>query len=99
MFFFILDHVLHFYTPNNPNNQNFGKIRKTFSIIIILHKCTINDNHRHVWFLRYGAHQTELFYFGPFFALLPPNNPNNQNFEKNEKRRLETYHFTHAHHK
>ena len=24
-------------------------------------------------------------HFGPFFALLPPNNPKNQNFEKNEK--------------
>ena len=25
------------------------------------------------------------YHFGPFFALLPPNNPKTQNFEKNEK--------------
>ena len=25
------------------------------------------------------------FYFGPFFALLLPNNPENQNFENNRK--------------
>ena len=28
---------------------------------------------------------TDRIYFRPFFALLPPNNPKNQNFEKNEK--------------
>ena len=27
-----------------------------------------------------------IFYFRPFFSLLPPNNPKNQNFEKNEKK-------------
>ena len=53
--------------------------------IIILHLCTTNDNND-VWFLRYGAQQTEfiviLYYF---FALLPPNSPENQNFEKMKK--------------
>ena len=40
----------------------------------------------YVWFLRYGAWQTEFFlildHFLPYY---PPNNPENQNFEKNEK--------------
>ena len=40
----------------------------------------------YVWFLRYGARQTESFvifsYFLPFY---PPNNPENQNFEKMKK--------------
>ena len=31
--------------PNNPENQNFEKMKKTPGDIIILHKCTINDNH------------------------------------------------------
>ena len=31
--------------PKNPENQNFEKIKKTPGDIIILHKCTINDNH------------------------------------------------------
>ena len=44
-FFVILDHFLHFYPPNNPKNQNFEKMKKTPGDIIILHMCTINDNH------------------------------------------------------
>ena len=44
----------------------------------------------HVWFLRYGAQQTEFFLildqFLPFYPpFLPPNNPENQNFEKMKK--------------
>ena len=40
-------------------------------------------NHNHdVQFLRYEVRQTEFFailgHFGPFFALLPPNEPENQ---------------------
>ena len=31
--------------PNNPKNQNFEKMKKSPGDIIILHKCTINDNH------------------------------------------------------
>ena len=31
--------------PNNPENQNFEKMKKNDVNIIILHKCTINDNH------------------------------------------------------
>ena len=36
-----------FYPPDNPENQNFDKNEKnkTAGDIIILHKCTTNDNH------------------------------------------------------
>ena len=30
---------------NNPQNQNFEKIKKITGDITILHKCTKNDNH------------------------------------------------------
>ena len=33
------------YYPNNPENQNFVKTRKTPADIIILHMYTINNNH------------------------------------------------------
>ena len=33
----------HFHPPNDPENQTFEKLKKTD--IIILHMCTINDNH------------------------------------------------------
>ena len=35
----------HFGPPNNLENQNFGKMKKTPREIIILYKCTINDDH------------------------------------------------------
>ena len=44
-FFVILDCFLPFYPPNNPKNQNFEKMKKASGDIIILHKCTKNDNH------------------------------------------------------
>ena len=31
--------------PNNPENQNFEKMKKMPGDIIISHKCSINDNH------------------------------------------------------
>ena len=39
--------IFSFY-PNSPVNQNFGKMKKktTPGDIIILHMCTINDNHK-----------------------------------------------------
>ena len=35
-----------------------------------------------------------VFHFGPFFALLHPNSPKNQNLEKNEKITWGYHHFT-----
>ena len=44
--------------------------------------CTRNHNHEEQ-FLRYGVIQTELFVLlGQFLLFYPPNNPENQNFEK-----------------
>ena len=45
-FFVILDRFLSFYPSDNLENQNFEeKNNKTAGDIIILHMCTINDNH------------------------------------------------------
>ena len=70
-FFVILDHFLPFHPPNNLKNQNFKKLKKAPRDIIILHMCTINDNHT-----MYGSwdikHDGQIFcHSGPFFALLP----------------------------
>ena len=46
----IFSHFGPFYTPNNPENQNFEKIKRAPGDIIILHKCTTNENH-----MRYGS--------------------------------------------
>ena len=41
-YFVILNHFLPFYSPNNPKNQNFEKLIKSFGDIIILDKCAKN---------------------------------------------------------
>ena len=46
LLFFILCYFLPFYTPNNPKNQNFQKIKNKPGDIIILHNCTKNHDHR-----------------------------------------------------
>ena len=69
--FVILDHFLHFYTPNNPKNWNFEKIKIKPADIIILHMCTINGNH-----MMYGSWYMECdrmsCHFGPFFCPFTP---------------------------
>ena len=44
-FFVILGHFLPFYPPDDPENQNFEKLKKTPGDIIILHMCTLYYNH------------------------------------------------------
>ena len=61
------------------------KWKKTPRDIIILHKCTIIDNHMiyHSWDINCN---TDFFcHLGPFFAFYPPNCPKNENIKKNLK--------------
>ena len=67
-----------FYPTNNRQNQNFEKMKKTSEDIIILHMCTINNNHT-----MYGSRDMEHGCFLPFYS---PNDPENQNFEKLKKK-------------
>ena len=64
-------------------------MEKRLRYIIILHMCTINDSCMkyglyEVWDMECNRHNFFVI-LDHFFALLPPNNPKNQNFEKNEK--------------
>ena len=75
------------FCPSTPENQNFEKLKKTTWDVIILHMCTINDNHT-----MYGSWNMErktlnlLSFWIVFCPFIPPNNPKNQNFEKMRKR-------------
>ena len=93
-FFVILGHVLTFDPPNNPKNQSFEK--KTPGDISILHLCNTKWRSYDVWFLRYWTRQTEFFlvldHFLDFYAP-PPNNRENQNFEKMKKKQMEISSF------
>ena len=68
----------------NLKNQNFEKMNKIAGDIITLHMCTKNLHH-----MRHSPEiqsETELSvildHFWPFYSPLPPNNLENQNFEK-----------------
>ena len=72
-FFVILDHFFPSYPPNNQKNQNFEKMKILPGDIIILHMCTINDNH-----MMHGSWDNErnrkiffviLNHFLPFYPL------------------------------
>ena len=80
--FVILDYFLPFYPSNNPKIKIFQKWKKTWRY----HHFTYGYQKLwsyDVWFLRYGAWQIEFIcHFGPFFTLLPPNNPKTQNQKK-----------------
>ena len=62
-------------------------MKQTVGDIIILHKCTINNNHMmYIWFLRYEARQAEFFVIlGHFLPFYPSNSPKNQNLQKMKK--------------
>ena len=61
-----------FYPPNNPKYQNFEKTKKKSGDIIILHRCTINDNH-----MMYGSWDMkhDRLIFLSFWTIFCPFNP------------------------
>ena len=80
--------------PNNPKNQNFEKLKKRPGGIIILHTCTINDNHMMYssWDMKYDR-QNFLSLWTVFLPFYYPNNPKNQNFEKKWNKSLQILSF------
>ena len=83
----IMGHFLPLVPPpplkiKKKKNQNFESMKKIAGDILIIHMCTKNQNH-----MRYGSWDAAWdrrisWHFGPFFAILPPNNLENKNFEK-----------------
>ena len=88
--FVILDCFLLFYTTpppsNNPNNQNFVKMKKAPGGIIILHRCSKNENN-----MINGSWDTEhdrqnfLSFWTTFCLFTQSINPKNGIFEKMRK--------------
>ena len=78
--------------PNNPENQNFEKMKKMPGDIIISHKCSINDNHMmyNSWDMKCDRRQNKLFIkwnISFLFFSNAANSPNNQNFLKMKKKK------------
>ena len=69
-----------FYANDWPPKLKFGKnVKKVSGDIILLHMCTINEDHMMYssWDIRHDGQS--FWHFGPFD---PPSNPKNLNFEK-----------------
>ena len=80
--FVILGHFFPFPpTPNNSIKQKIEKVKESIGDIIVLHTCTLKNNH-----MIYGSwdmeHNRNFFFFGHFRTVYPTNNVKNQNFEK-----------------
>ena len=76
-------------------------MKKTPGDIIILHMCIKNHDHMMYssWDMEYNR-QNFFCHFGPFFDLLPPNNTENQSFEKIKNNPgIIYYYFTHVYHR
>ena len=82
-----------------PENQHFGKMKKTLGDIIILHMFTINDSHMMYgsWDMEHNRHNSLSFW--TFFVLLTPYGPRKSKFWKNESNTWRYYHFAHVYHK
>ena len=97
IFFITLDHFLPFY---NAKIQNFEKIKTCMEI------SSFYTYAPKIMIICYTLPEIQplmdvvfIFHFGLFFALFPPNNPKNQNFEKMKKKRLKISLFTHVYQK
>ena len=91
--FFILDHLLPFYLPNNPEKQNFEKMKKTPGDIIILHKYTKNHDHMLYFPCNTTRDRCNYFSFWAFFALLPLWQPKKSKFSKRKKKMKKTLEY------
>ena len=81
-----MDHCLPFYSPNNPKNENFEKLKKVPGDIFILQMFTINDNHilYGYWAMKRDG-QNFLSFWTVFCSGGTPDNPKNTKIEKLKK--------------
>ena len=98
-FFVILSLFLLFYSTNNPKNKNFKEMKKMPGDIIILHRCTINDNHK-----MYGSWdmKRDRQNFLSFWAIFCPFTPLTTwkiKILKKRKNNCRYHHFTQMHQK
>ena len=96
-FFVISGYFLSFYPPNNPENQNFGTMKKSPGGIIILNMSTIDENH-----MMYDSwdmeHNRQIFFLILDYFLLfyiPLSSP----LTTHEKNSWRYHHFTQMHQK
>ena len=70
--------------PKKTENQNFEK-KPTKNLDIILHNCTLNDNHMMYDSWDMKPNRQNIFVILDILPFYPTNNPKTQNFEKMKK--------------
>ena len=82
-------------TPSvtTPENKNLKKMKKTPGYLIILHKCTINDNHTIYGSWDMKCNRIFFAILGHFLPFYPTNRPKKENIKKMKKNAWK-YHFT-----
>ena len=96
--FAFLGHFLPFQPPDNPKNQNFKIEKNNWRYYHFTH---LHHNWQPygVWFMRYGAQETEFFVIlDCFFPFYLPMDPENQNLKK-MKNLSRYHHFTNVYRK
>ena len=89
------------YLPNNPKNQNFEKLKKTPRRFIILHMCTINDNHmmHGSWDIDRDGCNCYFSFWTIFYPFAPLVATKIKKMKKNEKIPWRCHHFMQVHQK
>ena len=75
IFFVLLGHFLPFYPSNNPEDENFEKMKNGYEDVMILYMCTKNHDHMVYTSWDMGATHNFLSFrviFYPFTPLLAP---------------------------
>ena len=96
-FFVTLGHFFALLTPsppNNPDNQNFEKMKKASGDVIILNLCNKKHDHMMYVYSDMECDRHNFLSFHAIFALLPHYWPQKLKFGKNVKKHLEIYPFT-----
>ena len=75
-------------TPSvtTPENKNLKKMKKTPGFLIILHKCTINDNHTIYGSWDMKCNRIFFAILGHFLPFYPTNRPKKENIKKIKKK-------------
>ena len=86
-FFVLLGHFLPFYPhpPNNPENQNFEKMKKASGDIIISNLCNKKHNHMMYAYLDMECDKQFFVILSYFWLFYPTIDPKNKNLEKMKK--------------
>ena len=99
-FFVILGYFLPFNPPssNNPENQNFEKMKKTSWDVIMLNLCNKKHDQMMYSYSDMECDRHNFCHFVIFCSFTPPLNPKIELW-KNVKHIWRYYPFTHVHHK